>query len=274
MHPPAAFELTRRVPAGALAGVVRDIVGYRELAAGCFAQRETASLIVPLIISFGTPFEIALGRAPDARDAQPSFAAGLHAGPVLIRSDGAAACVQVNFRPLGAHRLFGGAMPQLADAMVDVEALFGTAGRRLRERLGASAGWDARFDAIETFIAARLREAEAREVGHAWRLLAQSGGTARIGAIAEGIGWSRKRLHARFRAVIGLGPKPVARMMRFQVACRAARGRHAGWADVAAIAGYADQAHLARDFAELAGETPTAWARRMGHLDPRLGFHD
>jgi AraC-like DNA-binding protein len=41
---------------------------------------------------------------------------------------------------------------------------------------------------------------------------------------------------------------------------------------IAAEAGYADQAHLAREFIALAGEPPTAWARRMSLIDSRLAF--
>jgi AraC-like DNA-binding protein len=43
-----------------------------------------------------------------------------------------------------------------------------------------------------------------------------------------------------------------------------------GWAGIAAESGYADQAHLAREFADLAGESPTAWARRLALIDGRL----
>lgn len=39
---------------------------------------------------------------------------------------------------------------------------------------------------------------------------------------------------------------------------------------IAAESGYADQAHLAREFAALAGEPPTAWARRIALVDSRL----
>jgi AraC-like DNA-binding protein len=101
--------------------------------------------------------------------------------------------------------------------------------------------------------------------------LARSAGDARITALAKEIGWSRKHLVNRFRSELGLAPKPVARIMRFHRACRLAHtGEARGWAGIAAESGYADQAHLAREFSTLAGESPTAWARRLALTDSRL----
>lgn len=261
---PAPFEMVRRALPPALRGIVLRISGYRELRPGLQAQREAAVLAVPLIISLGSPFRIRLDAPPKAGDSQPSFAAGLHAGSVHITSDGRAECVQVDFTPLGARRLFGGALPALASRMVDIEAVFGSAGARLREALGETADWQRRFDLVEAFVTARLGHAVSPEIAFAYRRLAGSAGAVPIAALAETIGWSRKHLTARFSGELGLAPKPVARMMRFNAACRLAISREAaGWADVAAAAGYADQAHLAREFAALAGEPPTAWARRV-----------
>lgn len=98
---------------------------------------------------------------------------------------------------------------------------------------------------------------------HAYRLLLRDHGTLRIGALAAEIGWSRKHLLHRFRAEMGLGPKALARMLRFHQACRLAQQPGSEWAQVAAAGGYADQAHLAREFIDLAGESPQAWARRQ-----------
>ena len=115
---PLAFEMIRRVPSPRTAGLITGMTGYRETARGKFSQREAAPLAVPLIISFGTPFTIALGRDPDATDRQHSFAAGLYAGAVHIESDGGAECVQVDFTPLGAFRFFGGAVVEIGRAHV------------------------------------------------------------------------------------------------------------------------------------------------------------
>ena len=86
----------------------------------------------------------------------------------------------------------------------------------------------------------------------------------RVTELAIEIGWSRKHFVTRFAREIGLAPKTVARMMRFNTACAMAVSSPSGdWASIAADAGYADQPHLIREFVEMAGESPTAWARRM-----------
>jgi AraC-like DNA-binding protein len=268
---PFAFEMIRRAPSQRTAGLISGMTGYRETARGRFFQREAAGLVVPLIINFGTPFLIALGREPAAADRQPSFAAGLHAGPVFIESDGGAECVQVDFTPLGAYRFFGGTVVDLAARMVDIGDVLGREGRQLRERLGATDGWQNRFDLVEDFVAGRANHLPSPEIEYAYRRLARSTGGARIAALASEIGWSRKHLVDRFRSELGLAPKPIARMMRFHHASRLARGGAcSGWAGIAAESGYADQAHLVREFSTLAGETPTAWARRLALIDSRL----
>ena len=72
-----------------------------------------------------------------------------------------------------------------------------------------------------------------------------------------------KHLAARFRREIGLPPKTVARMARFQGALAwSTRVKTPDWAGIAVACGYADQAHLTREFGEFAGASPAAWHRR------------
>jgi len=72
-----------------------------------------------------------------------------------------------------------------------------------------------------------------------------------------------RRLERAFGHAVGLGPKALTRVLRFRHALRAIGrvGRApAGWAAVAAAAGYADQSHLIREFKALAGVTPARYA--------------
>ncbi|MFY2856615.1 helix-turn-helix domain-containing protein [Achromobacter xylosoxidans] len=250
-------------PSARLAGIVSHLTGYRESGQGAGMQwLEGAPLTVPLVISFGNPFGIGLGRA-DAAAPWSSFASGLYAGPVFVASDGAAECLQVDFTLPGAYRFFGGMVADLANRLVDLGDALGRDGPALRERLGNLPDWPRRFALVEAFILRRLGRAPSEPVTHAYRLLLRDHGTLRIGALAAEIGWSRKHLLHRFRAEMGLGPKALARMLRFHQACRLAREPGSEWAQVAAAGGYADQAHLAREFIDLAGESPQAWARRQ-----------
>ncbi|MBA1139302.1 helix-turn-helix domain-containing protein [Mesorhizobium neociceri] len=254
------FEMLRRAPPPALDDIVSDICGYRETAPGHFRNIEYASLTVPLVISFAEPFAIGLGKDPGDNDRFASFAAGLFAGPVMIESFGGACCVQINFTPLGARRFFGLPMSELTDSMVVLDDVLGAEGMALRERLGNAPDWAARFDLAEAFVATRLRHAAdtPAEITWAYDRIVASGGRTRIASIAEKLGWSRKHLAGKFSDATGIGPKTLSRIVRFNRALGLSRQDQSDWADIAADCGYADQAHLVREFRQLAGDPPTA----------------
>lgn len=266
-----AFDLVRRAPAAHVAHLISSISFYRERDCGAMLYRHAAPLALPLVINLGTPFRIALGRAPDGTDRQPSFTAGLFPGPVVIESDGRAECVQIDFTPLGAFRFYGGAVRQLTARMVDIEDVLGADGRRLRERVAEAPSCADRFALVEDFVAARANHSPSPEIEAALSALERSAGTARMYDIAADVGWSRKHLARRFVQQTGLAPRAIGRMLRFHRACRGARADSAqGWAAIAFDAGFADQAHLTREFRSFTGETPVEWATRMRLSDPNL----
>ncbi|MBR1167725.1 helix-turn-helix domain-containing protein [Bradyrhizobium liaoningense] len=264
-------DVVRRPPSPRLARLVSSISFYRERGIGLAAFRHAAPLTLPLLVNLGTPFRIALGHQPDTADARPSFAAGLFPGPVVIESDGHAECVQVDFTPLGAYRFFGGAVPDLTARIVGLDDIWGRHGSDLRARVAEAAGWQRRFEIVEDFVLRHAVHEPSSEIAFALQTLWRGAGAVRIADIAFDIGWSRKHLTRRFHHEIGVPPKTLAQMLRFHRACILARTDGAGgWAAIAAEAGYADQAHLARDFRIFSGETPTGWAARLDVIDPRL----
>jgi AraC-like DNA-binding protein len=255
------FTLLKAPAPVGYAHMVHDIALYREIAHAPMRQLETASLVVPVLIGFSEPFQIALGRQPSPGETYQSFTSGLTLKPVHIRSAGSCSCVEFTLTPLGARRFFGLPMSELTERMVQLDDLGDAALGDLRSRLGDERDWWKRLDIAEAFLVARLRAPGPDNGATAWayREIVASGGRIPIERLAERTGWSRKHLASRFHDEIGLTPKAVARIARFERAQALAKAEHGGWADIAAACGYADQAHLVREFGSLSGLTPTKW---------------
>jgi AraC-like DNA-binding protein len=249
------------------------MIGYQETTAQCgnrvaqhFRQIQPAPLTIPWVLSFGVPFHVRLGDTASGRASDGSFLAGLFAGPAYVDSHGAAACIKVNFTAPGAYRFFGVPMDELAGRLVAADELLGGAAAALSARLSGEPAWERRFDLIEAFLSSRVRRLDAPPLptARAFDRLLGTGGAEPISNLAAGLGWSRKHLAAKFRHEIGLTPKTIARMARFnRVLIRARRRDPGSWAALAAECCYADQAHLVRDFKDFTGESPTAWQARL-----------
>ena len=266
----AAFDVKRRSPDERIAGaLVRGYEGYidrREHG----VDRHLPTTFIPVIIGFGSPMFIRDAAAPAAPAApHTAFVAGMFEAPSVAEVAAGGRGVQVDFTPIAAYRFFGVPMHELANRIVDLPDVFGPSARTLVEQLQAAPTWARRFDLIDAFILPRLHEGPpiSREVVHAWRRLALARGNLHIGELAAEAGWSRKHFIERFREHVGLPPKAVARIMRFNHALRLLQGAvDRRWVDVAHAAGYYDQAHMIRDFRQFAGVSPTEFARSADHM--------
>jgi AraC-like DNA-binding protein len=254
------LELVHAAPHPALGGAVVRYTGYAERAAAPVAFRELPCTYVPVIIDLGEGWSIADGRRPQrAPQRLGSFVAGLAEGPVLVEHPGRARCVQVDLAPLAARRLLGIPMAEVANRSVAVEDVLGPSWRLLAERLDAAPSWQARFGLVERALAARLSDAPAADPGVAWALGRLGRGGVAVGDVARELGWSHRRLIARFRDGVGLAPKAVARILRFErLTALVDSDPQVPWARAAAACGFSDQPHLAREVRELTGLTPTA----------------
>lgn len=254
-----SWEMAHAAPAEPLRGWVSSYCGYTENTRGPFRRRELPFAGIPLIISFGDSLAVSGPGAVSSRPTQTSFMAGLSDGPALTEHEGRQAGIQVNLSPLAGHRLLGISMETLTNQVVGLEELLGSAGAELGERLAELPGWSARFAALDLELGSRIEAARpvSPDVVGAWRELSACDGAVAIGDLTVRLGCSRRHLARRFREQVGMTPKAVARVLRFQSVVRAFReGGGESWAEAAQRAGYYDQPHLNREFRELAGLTP------------------
>ena len=258
--PELSWEMVTRDAAAPLRGLVRNYTGYVERSAEPLCRREVPSGDVTLILSPGSALSL-----PDGR--HTSFLAALHESHTLVEHDGHQEGVEVRLTPLGARALFGLPMHELSNRVVELDDLLGRGADELIERMWVAPSWDRRFAILDdalSFRAARAPRPES-ELAWAWGRMRSSAGRARVSGLADELGWSHRRLIARFREGIGLAPKTLGRVLRFERVSRMLQQvEEPRLAEVALDCGYYDQAHLNRDFRQFAGTSPGQYlARRL-----------
>jgi len=261
------FATTSRAPDPQLARYVTGpYLGWIEQTSRPVRRREIASTAIPLILNLGPRYVVRDARAPAVMHTRGSFVAGLADGCTFVDSATESCAIQVNFAPLDAYRLFGVPMAILANATVELEDLLGASAGELIARLHGASTWDERFDLLDTFLLDRLRRATSTvpEVEWMWTQIVQSHGRIAVGSFAHATGRSHKYLISRFQKQVGLTPKTMARIVRFeQVAERLRTASGVRWSELALDAGYYDQSHLLRDFTAFAGTTPTTYRAQL-----------
>jgi AraC-like DNA-binding protein len=252
-------------PSGALAPLVERYIGYRLRGFAPGIHRGVPSHHVGMHLSIGDEIDVVRQSDPRRRpDRYRCSLSGLSASPALISHTGDQEGIAVELTPLGSRALF--AMPARAvwNTALELSDLLGRLGEILWERLQDPAPWSRRFAVCDEVLGGLVGHAVvAPELLRAWEVIVRSGGTAAVRDVAADVGWSRQHLARRFTGEFGLGPKLAGRVVRFERARDLLRDvpSFVNVAQVAAVCGYYDQAHLDRDFAELAGCSPTEWMR-------------
>jgi AraC-like DNA-binding protein len=196
-------------------------------------------------------------------DAEP-MVRGVSRGRIRRTLSGEAAVFGVTFRPGVFRRFLNAPVDSITDRAVPAAAVFGpdlppvdAVGRHesmaagfeafLRERRPPD---DPVADEVAAWMADIAATPELRRVAHL---------TARYGVGA-------RQLQRLFAEHVGVGPKWVIRRFRLHEVTERMAAREPGdtidWAALAFELGYADQAHLVRDFTNMFGEPPTTYAAR------------
>jgi AraC-like DNA-binding protein len=177
--------------------------------------------------------------------------------------------IGVRFRPGGARPWTSAPLAELTDRELPVSALPRLAG------LDAAALQAAVREAPDVASAAArvdaalvpLRPEPDPTVDRAAELVATvdaEPGIRRVEQLAERAGLGVRGLQRFCAEWIGIGPKELIRWARLHEAAGRAAAGPVDWAALAAELGYADQAHLVRDFRRVVGEPPARYARAAG----------
>ncbi len=183
-----------------------------------------------------------------------AFVAGPDTGPVAVDSSPGSVLLGIRFRPGAGGAALGLPLSELRDRRVDLAELRPELAARLHAELEPH---DA-ADALSRLAAELAGTPADAAVEAAVARLADP--RARVEALAGELGLSERQLRRRFHAAAGYGPKTLQRVLRFRRFLAASRE---DLARAALEAGYADQAHLSRECARLAGTSPARLARGL-----------
>ncbi len=171
--------------------------------------------------------------------------------------------MQIDFTPIGAHRVLQTPMHLLAHRATELSNLLGSVANRLVERLFEAPDWRSRFTILDEYLLAKIRAAPtvSREIQWAWQQLTISNGMTPISKISGnlsglGSGWS-----GRFAIVSAFLLRRSVGFFDSNTRLRSLVPRNANASLIAVECGYSDQAHMIREFGALSGSTPIELVR-------------
>jgi AraC-like DNA-binding protein len=231
-------------------------------------ERVLPSGALALIINLGADrFDIyAHDDAPESLDVGSAILCGGRARPVVIGTAVLGSTIGVQFKRGGARPFFDVPAGALEEHVVPLEAVWGATGRALRARLLEAPTGAERVRVLEDVLLERARGRLAMPVLLRAALSAfEDQGLSSVADVRGRFGLSAKRLLQLFHDEVGLTPKAYWRVRRFRAAlAHLDQGTMKG-AALAATLGYADQAHLIREFRSISGGSPREYlCRRVG----------
>jgi AraC-like DNA-binding protein len=266
-------EYVSRVPRPPLDGLIDDLY-YLEGTPPYPRLTLPPSPAAWLIVNLGAPFRIRAGT---------DIAAAEYADGVVVTTPTRALefgyppgtrSVGVHFKPWGPAPFLPMPAAELCDRPVTLEDVWGRSTvAALRDRLATAAGPHEMLTLLEDQLMRLVCEtAGLGLVRRTSSVIAAATGAVAIGELSVAAGVSSTHLAQRFKEVVGVTPKRLARTYRFTATVLAIDpAGPVDWAELAARAGYYDQAHFGHDFRTFTGLTPTRYLevrRRFLHEHP------
>jgi AraC-like DNA-binding protein len=193
--------------------------------------------------------------------------------------------------PIGAQMVLRTPMNLLTDRIVALEDIDSQFSSLLMSPAEAMRDWTARFDMVENIIAERLASAPCPPAGllNLCRILQAFPNDVDLAMLPKEFGCSRRHLIGQFHKYVGMAPKMIARISRFNLALAAVHRLGRGdpslyaegkpylesqadtilrtqpkirWADLAVGWGYYDQSHFINEFRSFAGLSPVEFLQQ------------
>jgi AraC-like DNA-binding protein len=181
------------------------------------AERILPDGCVELVFNLADPFR--RFHANGKTEVQPRMLiTGQMRSYALIQPSGRVMLWGIRFRPSGAFAFLHVPLQQLTDQIIEGAAVLEKWANELHERLGLAHSLHASIELIETALLQRLHERWQCDqlIEEAVRRILVSEGRVRVEQLFADLGLSGRQIERKFRIMVGLSPKMLARILRFQ----------------------------------------------------------
>lgn len=220
---------------------------------------------IEMMFNFGAPSRVSEPNYSQRfTDCTESWLSGLRSGYSFLELPPNVHLMSVVFKPGGAFPFLRFPLCELCNQTISLEAIWGRFADEIRERLYAAPSMQARFALLERLLLTCLSETPPGldRVQFAVNEIARCHGALSMQTVSERIGVSQKHLIAQSKRMVGMTPKTLARLYRFQSVLQSVDPlKPVDWTRIVHQAHYYDQSHCYKDFQVFTGHSPSEYLR-------------
>lgn len=180
------------------------------------------------------------------------------AATIDVERDAPSGSIGIELYPHSAYRFFRIAQHEIYNRIYHLPEVVGSAARTVQERIAATASVDRKVDLVQQFLVEQLDTHLTDDLfAYCVARIEATGGTVTVRELERATGYSARWLRSVFHDRLGVGPKRLASIVRFDRCYRALS--HAESADLLRRdlhALYYDESHFVRDFTRFTGRSP------------------
>lgn len=184
---------------------------------------------------------------------------GLHTRPYEVRFRNHVHAFGIRFKPEGIYNLFGIPASQFLEQFEDMELVLGRHFRDFCSRLREACGISQKLEHTRRYLLAQLQNnhPETTYLNHAADLIRRANYTTKVDELPGKVYISRRQLEREFKRKVGVSPKQYMRIARLNAINRYLQtGTQISLSKLSLETGFADQAHLCREFKTFSGVSP------------------
>jgi AraC-like DNA-binding protein len=219
-----------------------------------------------IVFNFGSAYQRHHLDQPDAVDSMAlSNLDGQREYPVAIAQDGVIDLVGVRFQPGGLSAVLTLPPTELSNQTLELRQAFGAAASELENRLYDAASAPQRVALLDAFFLRRLSVSSPYDFArYVAQFIEDAAGAVNMKALSAEVGYSIRSVDRSFRQCFGLTPKFYARVVRFgRVLHMLSTEVQTELGEITLACGYYDQSHLAHEFTDFTGQSPTLYRAHL-----------